>query len=774
MRLAVNLRQFFQGKIGGMENYVRHVIGGIADRPDIFPELTIFVVGSEIPHVRQFAPRARVIGVSAANAVAEIEQALNAEPYDVLFCPLLVLEPLQSKIPSAVTIPDLQHEYFPEFFNSDVLAWRKRNYRPSVHLADAIFTLSEYSKATLVEKLGAEASKVSVIDLDVDPEFREPSSPAAAQAFQKLNLPPKYIYYPANYWPHKNHANLLRAVDILRKGGHPDISLVLTGSRNGAAEIQRQAAKLGLQRHVRLLDYQPRDVIAEIYRHARVLAFISRFEGFGIPILEAFHSGCPVVCSASCSCPEIAGDAALLVDETEPAVIAGAVARVLEDAALARELKTKGAVRAQHYSWSSALDVTIERLLSVPDAHPRRCAISVDSWPVVSITTPSYNMARFLEETIQSVLAQDYPHIEYLVMDGGSKDGTLSILEKYNDRLRYVSQPDGGQAEAINRGCASTSGPIFTFLNADDTYLPGAVATAVRALRNNPYAGMIYGNAQYVNEAGQFIGDYPTHSPDLALLNRNCYICQPASFMWRHAFEEAGWMNAGQHFVLDYDLWMRMAKVFPMVKIDEYLATSRMYGANKTIGQRDRVYREILQSVKAHFGYVPFDWTFGYACYLADRKDQFFEQTEPSRIKYFLSLLLGIYYNPGKLRRYVNEWAGASAVERPFRGRWADGWISERFQEKYEVPKSSKTIVVEGKHWGTFSRPLVLAVHLNRKLLGTAKLEHAGPFRVEFATPPESRRKAAIVDIAADQTFRPTNGDLRRLSCIIDTIRFES
>jgi len=112
---------------------------------------------------------------------------------------------------------------------------------------------------------------------------------------------------------------------------------------------------------------------------------------------------------------------------------------------------------------------------------------------LVSIVTPSFNSAQFIERTIQSVLAQDYPRIEYIVMDGGSTDGTVEILERYRARLSFVSARDNGAAEAINRGFARASGSIFAWLNADDTYLPGAVAAAVSALASCPEAAAVYG-----------------------------------------------------------------------------------------------------------------------------------------------------------------------------------------------------------------------------------------------------------------------------------------
>lgn len=776
MRIAVNLRQYFQGRIGGLENYVRNVIGGLdAHLQARSGRLTIFVLREELEHVREFAPGAELVGLTAADAIASMEAAINAGKFDLLFCPLLVLEPSRIQIPSAVTIPDVQHEYYPEYFTPEILAWRRQTYGLSAQLADVVFTISEYSKQTIVEKYQIPAEKVVVVDLDVDEEFRHPSPPDALQQFRSLQLPSRYIYYPANFWPHKNHETLLRAVDILRRGRMPDIHLVLTGADHGSAEIRTQIARLGLRKHVTLLSYQPRSVVAEIHRHAEAVAFISRFEGFGIPILEAFHCRTPVVCSASCSCPEVAGDAAVLVDETSPEAVAAGIEKVTADPALADTLRSKGAERAARYSWKPAIESTIGTLTSVPSRRRSRPSVEVLTYPVVSVVTPSWNMGRFIRETIDSVLTQDYPHIDYIVMDGASTDNTREILETYKGKLRYESRRDGGQADAINKGFAVSTGQVFAYLNADDTYLPGAIGTAVTHLMRNQHAGMVYGDAYYTDEAGQVIGPYPTHPPDLNYLNRNCYICQPASFMWRHAFENAGQMNVSQHYVLDYDLWMRLAKRYPIAKVDEYLATSRMYGDNKTISKRSLVYREILTSVHAHFGYVPFDWVFGFACYLVDRKDQFFEPTRPTKAKYLASLLLGMYYNPRQLKRYCLEWGAAAGLTPAPRheDRWSDGWISRRFQREYDIDTACRVVRISGKHLASFRKPLTLTICLDGVEVRREMLRQNGPFAVEVKCPDTCKGKRSTLVIEANQTFRPSgNGDTRRLSCVIDDIAF--
>jgi glycosyltransferase involved in cell wall biosynthesis len=233
--------------------------------------------------------------------------------------------------------------------------------------------------------------------------------------------------------------------------------------------------------------------------------------------------------------------------------------------------------------------------------------------PLVSIVTPCLNAAQFLEETIASVLAQDYPNIEYLVMDGGSTDGTLEILKRYEGRLHWRSAPDGGQADAVNRGFAKTSGDIFAFLNADDTYLPGAVARAVEAICYHPNAAVIYGDAWHVDESGRRLSRYPVEPFDRARLQRRCFICQPAAFIRRDAFAAASGLDASLRFALDYDLWIRLADSHDFVKIDAELATSRLHADAKTVGQTADALRETIGVLKRHYGYAPYNWIYGYA-----------------------------------------------------------------------------------------------------------------------------------------------------------------
>lgn len=273
--------------------------------------------------------------------------------------------------------------------------------------------------------------------------------------------------------------------------------------------------------------------------------------------------------------------------------------------------------------------------------------------PLVSIVTPCFNAARFIEKTILSVLAQDYPRIEYVVMDGGSTDGTVAILERYADRIKFISEPDHGAADAINRGFALTHGEIFTYLNADDLLLPGAVSTAVKGFEGD----VVYGDAWWINESGEHIARYPVRDFDPALLARECFICQPASFLSREAFERAGRMDPSLHLTFDYELWMRVAKSGRFRRIEGVLAASRMHRENKSLGQRGAVFLETFRILKRHYGYVPFQWIYGYLCHRGDRRDQFFEPFRPSMWHYFESLPMGLWMNRRYAFRYLAEWS---------------------------------------------------------------------------------------------------------------------
>jgi len=204
----------------------------------------------------------------------------------------------------------------------------------------------------------------------------------------------------------------------------------------------------------------------------------------------------------------------------------------------------------------------------------------------VSIITPSYNQARYLEQTIQSVLGQDYPSLEYIIVDGASTDGSQAIIQKYTDRLAWwVSEPDLGQADAINKGLRRASGEVVAWLNSDDLYLPGAIGAAVQALEANPAAGMVFGDAITIDEKGTELNPLVFGDWGLQELMRFRIICQPAVFMRRAVLEQAGWLDPAYHFLLDHHLWIRLAQRAPVRHVADSWAAARHHPAAKNVSQ---------------------------------------------------------------------------------------------------------------------------------------------------------------------------------------------
>ena len=296
--------------------------------------------------------------------------------------------------------------------------------------------------------------------------------------------------------------------------------------------------------------------------------------------------------------------------------------------------------------------------------------------PLVSIVTPTRNAAEFLVEAIESVLSQDYSNIEYIVADGGSTDGTIEVLEHYRGRLRYFSSPDNGPADALRRGFLQAHGEILAWLNADDVYLPGALAAAVRYLTAHPDIDVAYGEGYWIDEKGQVIRRYPTLPFNPRILERECFICQPAAFFRAAAYRRCG-LDPEVKLPFDYDLWIRMAKQgIRFAALPEYLACTRMHRGALTIHQRDGVFQASMALLKRHYGYVPFQWVFGYTAYLTDGRDQFFQPLQPSFRNYLAALPAGFRYNPRRRLRFFGEWLAVpfrAAARRLRRRGKADG-----------------------------------------------------------------------------------------------------
>jgi glycosyltransferase involved in cell wall biosynthesis len=288
--------------------------------------------------------------------------------------------------------------------------------------------------------------------------------------------------------------------------------------------------------------------------------------------------------------------------------------------------------------------------------------VSESELPLVTIVTPSFNTVKYLAQAVESVLAQDYPRIEYIVVDGGSTDGSLDLLAGYKGRLSYTTSPDRGPSEAAFKGFRQAHGEILAWLNTDDTYLPGAIRTAVDHLQANADADVVYGEGWWIDENGGVISRYPTLPFDPKVLERDCFICQPAAFMRASSYRRCE-LDPEVNRSFDYDLWIRMAKAgFRFDAIPQYLANSRMHRGALTFSERFPVFMASMTLLQRHYGYVPLPWIFGYTAYRIDRRDQFFESLQPTPWKYLAALPIGLSWNRRRPFRFLAEWIAA-----PFR-----------------------------------------------------------------------------------------------------------
>src|SRR5262249_7177214 len=204
-------------------------------------------------------------------------------------------------------------------------------------------------------------------------------------------------------------------------------------------------------------------------------------------------------------------------------------------------------------------------------------------WPRVSIVTPSYNQGQFVEETIRSILLQGYPDLEYIIVDGNSTDGSVDLIHKYEKWLAYwVSERDQGQSDAINKGFGRATGEVLAWLNSDDIYEPEALQKAAVALLSHPAWAVVHGAFHTTDNEGKVIITHPARSVDLALLSRVCCVNQCAAFMRRDAVLSVGLLDTSLHYVMDYDLFLRIGLKYPIGSLSAVLARFRIHQKSKT------------------------------------------------------------------------------------------------------------------------------------------------------------------------------------------------
>jgi glycosyltransferase involved in cell wall biosynthesis len=603
MRIGVEIRDIHFGASGGIAPLIRGVVdAAMKRRPDV--QFVVYATLFNSDFFSDVPSNVRIEILPPHSYWQRLGDKLRDDRIDVLFrgYPGTAI----AGFPAArqiVQVPDVQHEDFPQFFSKTDLYLRRRGFRCALQGVGAIGTISEFARQSIAQR--EEARGAHIFLMPPASQLGPPGSAVSETFAQKVQSLGDYFYYPANLWQHKNHRRLLEAFAQFRVRSNRPMALVLTGHSEGVARLLADFPALPVHH----LGFVSTSELRYLYTHAIALTFFSLYEGFGIPLLEAFECNCPVICSNTTSLPEVGAEAVLACDPTDVEAMARLMERVTQDEALRSRLIAAGRGRLGLYTWESSADAFLAACERVAQQRQRASV----SQPLVSIVTPSYNQGAYLRRTIESVLTQTYPNIEYIICDGGSTDDSVAILRSYGDRIRWVSEKDAGQADAINKGFAQSHGEIRAYLNSDDTLWPDAVAKVVRYFQQNPDVDMVYGDASYVDTEDRITGRYNTAPYSFARLMFDCCVCQPAAF-WRASIAEAvGEFDASLHLVMDYDYWLRIDRAGGTIRyLPEMLANSRLYPETKTLSRRGEIYDEIFAVCRRHGGYVDRNYFFGY------------------------------------------------------------------------------------------------------------------------------------------------------------------
>jgi glycosyltransferase involved in cell wall biosynthesis len=699
--VLVNLGELDPPRNGGMSR-VAHIVSDLLVEHHAAGRMNVyFAVGSRFATLFH-----EWIGHSGLQLIPLLPDEGFSPLFDHLH-PNLIVSPLFGRfpfwgeknpypeVPHLVSMPDALALDMPELLSPAEAEERRRRYE-DLRQASVVVTLSQHALERLRHHLGLRSDQVEVIPLAGD--IYQGSLPPLMP-----EVKPPYVFYPANGWPHKRHDLLFQAMNLVWKS-RPDLRLVLCGwFPEERLKYLMQHYTVPSEKVIYLDHVGDSAQMVTLYKNAEALLFTSAHEGFGMPILEAMQAGCPVICAPRTSIPEVAGNAALYVeDDAEPQAWADALLIRLPEKR--EELIGQGIQQVQRFSWeqvrlgwqhliqrySGNLDnstlaehfivdksdlllrelqwwaarydhlwkQTVEkeevineqkavmakqeeivqafgssfrfwlrygpltryrlfdwltsqaqrvrrfffpRLISPKDQYPPRSVfiptyyrvpqnLGSDSLPIISMVTPSFNQAKFLRHTIESVLGQGYPKLEYVVQDGGSEDGTIEILEQYRPHLtRAESHKDGGQANAINLGFAHASGEIMAYLNSDDLLLPGALHYVARYFERHPEVDVIYGHRVIINEEGKEIGRWvlPPHDDRTQLWLD--FVPQETLFWRRRIWEKVGGcIDESYQFAMDWELFLRFVKAGAQIRrVPRFLGAFRSHPQQKTSARMD-------------------------------------------------------------------------------------------------------------------------------------------------------------------------------------------
>ncbi len=389
--------------------------------------------------------------------------------------------------------------------------------------------------------------------------------------------------------------------------------------------------------------------------------------------------------------------------------------------------------------------------------------------PIVTIITPSYNQGHFIRATIESVLSQDYPNVEYIVMDGGSTDETSAVVKDYASRVTFISERDRGQSHAINKGFQMARGSILAWLNSDDLYLPGCIRAAVDSFRQSPAAGAVYGEGYLIDRSGTRTGRFPWTEPFnlWKLMYLSDYILQQTVFFRKDVLEDVGYLDEDLHYTMDWDILIRIGKKYGLAYIPEYMGCLREYPEAKSFaGGMGRI-REIREMLQRHTGsrISP-----GAVVYGLDTLHQIWCQRVE---RMFTPILKPV---AAGLQSGIRLAAGLIVTRTATRsqGLYSDGWAGRRL--RYMLPPGSGPVLIEGTlppdRDDLYGQRLYISA--NGRELCAFDVQF-GPFQFVVNPPAERPGRPLYLEIRALRSFMlgrfTLRGDRRHLAYLLKSIR---
>lgn len=376
MNIGLYMMDFNPGGMGGIETYLRNLVPALLKGHSeesytlICSEANTgdFPIVDDASRTITFDNRRGALSRLIRSALRKtcnfdlVKRRIDNLGFDVVHNPFTNIRPLGLRTPTVLTFYDLQHEYWPQFFPPRELERRKNKYRTAAHQATRIMAISDFTRQSLVERYAVPADRIDVVHLSCGSEYRECCDQEQLHKIrEKYALRRPFLYYPAATWPHKNHRTLLAALQLLRERYGFDGELVLTGiAMHSHNEILGEIEQRDLKDKVRVLGYLPYEELPYLFKLARIMVFPSLFEGFGIPLVEAMASGCPVVCSDATSIPEVVGEAAVTFNPGSCEDMAEKIWSVWDDDTQIEIMRMRGFARADLFSWEKTARQTLD------------------------------------------------------------------------------------------------------------------------------------------------------------------------------------------------------------------------------------------------------------------------------------------------------------------------------------------------------------------------------------------------------------------------------